>query len=351
VNAAAIFRAIALQAEWGDAMGSPFTGALMRRAARDFESGGIVSAFLHDWPGDPIADALPTRLGGALHAAVLQGRAPALAPEYPASNAAWDVARIWPLALEFFTHERDWVRDFLRSPPQTNETRRSIAFLPAFLELARTGPLHLRELGASAGLNMMWDRFRYETTTWTWGQAGGPLMDTDWRGAAPAALDVSPHIASRESCDQNPLNVQSDADALRLRAFVWADQPKRLERLGAAIALARGAGVGVTRADAGAWLSEKLAGPLPSGTTVIYHSVVWQYFSAETIAAAMQAIHTAAARADESHRLAWLRYETNSVLGLDGPLDGMAVDLQTWPGGERRVLVRTDGHARKVVVV
>jgi hypothetical protein len=350
VSLGEITRAIELQAQWGDAMGSPFTGALMRDAARDCEAGGPVANLLRDWPGDPIADALPTRLGGALHAAVLQGSAPTLAAEYPAARADWDMARVWPLARDFIASERAWVRDFLRSPPQTNETRRCIAFLPGFLELARSAPMHLLELGASAGLNMMWDRFRYETTSWTWGVGDGPLIDTDWEGASPAQLDVTPLVASRAACDQNPLDVRNDEDVLRLRAFVWADQPERLARLEAAIALARDANVVVTRADAGAWLAEKLAPPLPEGTTVIYHSVAWQYFSDETKRAAVEAIENAAARADEKHRLAWLRYEVNAVLGLEGPIDGMAVDLQTWPGGVRRVIARTDGHARKVRV-
>ncbi|MEJ0058353.1 MAG: DUF2332 domain-containing protein [Terricaulis sp.] len=345
----AITRAIELQAQWSVAIGSPFMAALMREASRDCEAGGPVADLLRDWPGDPIADALPTRLGGALHAAVLQGRAPALAAEYPAARADWDVARVWPLARDFIATERVWVRDFLRSPPQTNETRRTIAFLPGFLELARAGPLHLLELGASAGLNTMWDRFRYATASWTWGAGNGPLIDTEWIGAAPTHLDAAPLVASRAACDQNPLDVRSADDVLRLRAFVWADQPERLARLEAAIAVARDADVRVERADAGAWLAEKLAPPLPVGTTVIYHSVAFQYFSAETKRAVRQAIEAAGARADDAHRLAWLRYEVNPVLEIDGPIDGMAVDLQTWPGGARRVIARTDGHARKVI--
>jgi hypothetical protein len=343
-----VVRALQLQAIWGEAIGSPFTGALMRLAAQDVEEGGPTAAVLGDWTGDPLADALAPRFSGALHAAVLQGRAPQLAAEYPAARADWSMQRIWPLALDFLARDRDWVRAFLESPPQTNETRRSIALLPGFLQLARGGPLHLLELGASAGLNQIWDRYRFETESWSWGEDHGVIVRTDWRGPAPDALDAAVRVASRTGCDRAPLDVRNPDHVLRLRAYVWADQAERLSRLDAAIALAREADVRIEAADAGDWLERKLAPALPEGVTIIYHSVVWQYFSEATRAHVRAVIHAAAARADEERRLAWLRLEPNRALGIEGPMEQMATLLLSWPGAERRVLVRTDGHAAKV---
>ncbi|HVY83801.1 MAG TPA: DUF2332 domain-containing protein [Caulobacterales bacterium] len=350
-NAESLKRAFVLQAGWGEAVGSPFTGALMRAAARDFEDGGPTRDIVGDWSGDPIADALPTRFGGALHAAVVLGKDPALAAEYPDMRSDWDMQRVWPLARAFLTRERAWVRDFLRSPPQTNETRRTIALLPGFLAMARFGPLHLLELGASAGLNLMWDRYRYATASWRWGSGEGPLIDTQWYGAPPADLDVEVNVASRAACDRNPLDVRNADHVLRLRAFVWADQPERRERLEKAMALAREADIRVDRDEAGVWLAEKLARPLPRGVTIVYHSVVQQYFNAETNRAVDEAIAKAAAGADEQHRLARLRFEAIPVLGVEGPVELMGVELQYWPDGERRLLSRTDGHATRVAAL
>ena len=104
------------------------------------------------------------------------------------------------------------MREFIRSPPQTNEVRRAIALLPAFLAFAQRcehGELDLLEIGASAGLNLGWDRFHYQTDSWTWGTPGGAEIDTVWHGPPPA-LEVAPRIVTRAGCDQNPLDIRED---------------------------------------------------------------------------------------------------------------------------------------------
>ncbi len=343
-----------LQAKWCDEMGSRFTADLMRAAASDMREGGPIAALIGDWPGNPLADALMMRFAGALHAAALSKRDEKLAALYPANDPDWSMEKIWPVARDFVVREDAWVRDFLKSPPQTNETRRTIAFLPGFLALARETPLHLLEFGASAGLNQSWDGFRYGTASWSWGKAGGPLIDTDWRGPPPADLDVIPVIASRAACDQAPLDVRNPDHVLKLDAYIWADQPQRTTRLHAAIKLARENDVRVERADAAEWLERKLAGPLPEGTTVIYHSVVWQYLTPETRDAITRIVETTAQRADKTHRLAWLQFETARIFGLEGSIDQMALHLRLWPGEaepeQRRIFLRSNGHASWVEV-
>lgn len=345
-----------LQARWCDEMGSRFTADLMRAAANDLRENGPVAALIGDWPGNPLADALMMRFAGALHGAALSKRDDELAALYPDADPNWSMEKIWPVARDFIQREDAWMRDFLTSPPQTNETRRAIAFLPAFLSLAREAPLHMLEIGASAGLNQSWDRFRYETKNWSWGEAGGPqekpMIDTDWRGAPPADLDVKPVIASRAACDQAPLDVRSDADVLKLAAYVWADQPERAKRLHAAILLARENDVRVDRADAADWLARKLSAPLPEGATVIYHSVVWQYMTPETRQAITALVEAAGKRADAKHRLAWVRFETLRLFGLEGQIDHMALERRLWAGvaEDRRIFLRSNGHASWVKV-
>ena len=350
----AVISAFELQAVWCDEMQSPFTAGLMRAAAADMRQGGPVAALIGDWPGNPVADALMMRFAGALHSAALTKRDEKLAALYPDTNRDWRMDAVWPAALDFIKRDEAWVRAFLTSPPQTNETRRAIALLPGFLELARLGPLHLLEIGASAGLNQSWDRFRYETATWSFGEKGGPWIDTDWHGPAPADLDVKPIVASRAACDQNPLDVRNPEHVARLEAYIWADQFDRMTRLHAAIDLARANNIQVERSDAAAWLQRKLEGPLPEGVTVIFHSVVWQYLTRETRDAIIEAITQAAARADEGHRLAWLRYEPLRALGAEGPVEIMGTGLRLWPSAtdasQTRILARGDGHARHVVL-
>lgn len=340
-----VLNAFRLQAGWCADLGSPFMSALMHRMAEDIAQGGPVAALLADWRGDALADAVSLRLAAALHAAVLAGDDEALATAYPKTRDGWDMTTVWPLAKSFLARSAPWVRAFIANAPQTNETRRAIGLLPGFLIAAETGALHILEIGASAGLNQRIDGFRFETARWTYGPAGGPLIDADWRRPQPEGLHRPLTIVSRAGCDVNPLDVHDPAQVLRLKAYIWPDQVDRLQRINRAIDLAQREGVSIEKADAAAFLKSRLAGSLPEGTTVVFHSVVWQYLPEATKKGVQEALERSAATATGAHRLAWLRYEPNPLLGDTEAADGFGVVLTLWPGGAQRRLATTDGHA------
>jgi hypothetical protein len=337
------------QADWCDRLGSLFTASLLRACAQDIEAAGPIAEVMGDraWRRP---DAAPLRLAGALHAAVLTGRDAALAQEYPPARVDWDIACVMEGVRALVARDSAFFRAFLQSPPQTNETRRALALLPAFLSVgAKVQPLHTLELGASAGLNLSWDKFAFRTPNWSWGssQTDAPLIDTEWRGAAPAWLGPL-NVATRAGCDLNPVDVRDGNQRTRLRAYVWPDQPDRMARLDRAAELAIREDVRVARADAGEWLEEKLAGEPPEGATIIYHSIVWQYFAKETRGRARAAIEAAGARAGKKRRVAWVRFEHERVFG--GDEDAYIVDLVEWPGGERRRIATVDPHVRWVEI-
>jgi len=337
------------QAGFCEAFGSPFTARLLEAMARDLAAGGPIAELVGDWSGPPRADAVSLRLAGALHAAALSDRDPALRAAYPAARPEWDAEVVWEAARAFLVREHAWVADFLRFAPQTNETRRSIALLTGFLDLAARFdlPLEVLEIGASAGLNLSWDRFAYRTDSWTWGGPSTVLIETSWKGPPPR-VDVRPRVRRRAACDLNPLDVRNPDERLRLRAYVWADQLDRLARFDAAVDVALANDVRVERADAAVWLEERLSRRPDDALTIVYHSVFFQYPPPATrkrIAAAIE--H---AGRTSSAPLAWLRLEPEAALG--GPHDSLRflVDAVTWPDGSRRVLAETDGHARFVAI-
>ena len=338
------------QAEWCEGLGSPFTAALLRQFASDFEAGGPVAQICADWTGNPRKDALGLRLAGALHHAVLTGTAPELAATYPANVVEWNMQEVWAKARPWLAAHMAHVRDFLKSPPQTNETRRSIALLPGFLELAATYrmPMHLLELGASAGLNQNWDRFTYDGGTWQRPGASNVTISTLWNGPEPAHLDAAPVIASRAACDLNPIDVSDEAAFLRLKSYTWPDQAGRLARLDAAADLARQMGVRVEQADALDWLTRRLASRPSEGLTVVYHSVFLIYPPKDDITRIMRRIEEAGAAATEQAPLAWLCFEPESLFGGDRTSPRMQTRLQVWPGEESRVLNESDGHVTHV---
>ncbi len=342
------------QAVFCRALGSPFMDRLCQAMASDIETGGPVARLTGGWAGDPRRDALSLRIAGYLHHAVLTGAAEELAAAYPDASPGWSMEAVWPLARDWLEATQAEAQAFLASPPQTNETRRAIALLPGFLKAAAAfpGPLHLLELGASAGLNQNWDRFEYRSQGWARPGSSDVLIETVWDGPPPEHLDTAIHIASRAACDQNPIDVRNPSAALRLKAYAWPDQPARLARLDAAIALARETGAAVDKADAADWLRAKLAARPATGLTIIYHSVFLQYPPAGTRAALRTMIGEAGEAATQERPLAWVCFEPGAF--FQGPKTAglntadFIAWFQAWPGGAAQALLRSDGHVTRV---
>ncbi|MEO0883809.1 MAG: DUF2332 family protein [Pseudomonadota bacterium] len=335
------------QAAFCKHLGSPFTAALCELMANDLKAAGPVATLVDDWPTNPLKDALALRLCGALHHAALTDASPELAAAYPKSEAAWDMDTLWPFAQEHLTDAENKVREFLQFPPQTNETRRAIALLPGFLQIAAMfgKPLNLLELGASAGLNQNWEKFNYQTAAWQRSGSSDVIVDTDWRGPAPDALDQDIEIAARAACDQNPLNIHDIDATTRLKSYTWPDQLDRLKRFDAAVSLAREMDTTVEKADAAEWVRRKLGNLPPGQTTIVYHSVFLQYPPRDVIQDIITAIETAGINTTEAAPLAWLCFEPEGLFQAKRAEPRMITRLQTWPGGQTRNLSYSDGHA------
>jgi hypothetical protein len=324
-------------------LGSPFTAMLCTLLAERLSTTTRFGARILGWPGEPVADALPLRAAGALHALARSGTASGLARAYPPHSV--DADALWR-AVDAAAQDHDgFLHDWLDSPPQTNEVARSAAILGGCLAIAaRTGlPLSLLEIGASAGLNLGFEHYRYALGEAAWGGADAAVtIRCDWRGTPPP-LDAPLRVVDRAGCDRQPLDPGSAADRDRLLAYVWADQQERLARTAAALDAARQAPWRIERADAADWLERRLsAPPLPGRARVLFHTIVWQYLPKSVTARVEAAARAAAATASRQAPLAWLRMEP------DGGGPGAALDFRLWPGGEAIRLGRADYHGRWV---
>ena len=338
-----IIASFARQIGWCDSLGSPFTAGLLRLLAADLAAGGPTAALVDHWPGDPVADALPLRLAGALHALVLSGAAPELAATYP-PRAGAGPERLGPVLPGVLAAHHAFIGGFLASPPQTNEVGRSGVLLGGFLRIARdTGlPLALLEIGASAGLNTVWDRFHYRLGEASWGDPASPVhLAPAWEGGLPP-LDAPLRVASRRACDLSPIDLEDSAQRLRLRAYVWADQRERLARLEGAIAVSRAAGQRVERADAAPWVRAHLAEAETGCATILYHSIMWQYMPRETRESIAGTLRERGARATPEAPLAWLRFEPPT------PEARPELRLTLWPGGAEHRLATAQAHGSQV---
>jgi hypothetical protein len=338
---AAVLRNLEAQAAICDALGSPFSAKVCRALAEGLDHSTATGRRALGWPGNATADALALRLLGALHGLVLRGADEGLVAVYPPREVADSRLRD-AITTAIRQHDEGLCRA-LDSVPQTNEVARSAMLLPGFLSIAReTGvPLEIAEIGASAGLNLNFDRFHYRYGTAQWGSSASPVrLAPELRGNVPP-LDGALTVSARSGCDIAPVDLSNDAARLRLRSFIWADQATRLQRLDAATGLAVAAPVTLVQADAADFLLQKLAARSEGSVFVMFHSAVWDYMPHPTRDAIEVAIRQAGTVATERSPLAWL-----SVEPLAAGAPHAVLRLTIWPRGETRQLAACDHHGR-----
>jgi hypothetical protein len=328
------------QAGFCTRLGAPFMALLSETLGKRLDRTTEVGRRILSWPGSPgcFADAVALRLCGGLHFLARGGGAPDLASLYPPASLPEEAA-LWA-ALAPVLNDAG-LPAWLDHAPQTNEVGRSAVLMGGLLVIADRFklPLRLYELGASAGLNLLLDAYGYELGGLAAGDpASGVQLEPAWEGPPPPQAAVT--IAGRRGTDLNPARLPEDGD--RLLAYVWADQPERLQRLEAALAIAAVSPPEVDRAGAAEWLEAQLAlEPEPGVTRVVMHSVAFQYFDADSQNRVTAHIEAAGKRASTTASLAWLRYE-------QGPADGRpSLRLRTWPGGEH-LLAWAHPHGRSV---
>ncbi|MGP4112670.1 DUF2332 domain-containing protein [Streptomyces sp. 4N509B] len=316
------------QAEACGRLGSPLYAALLTRVAQDVRDGGPCGVTLAEYEDATLEDAVPLRLLGAVHALALTGRAPALAAHYPSAGGTAepeDHDAVWSAFREAVAGHREWVARWLRRPPQTNEVGRANLLLAALLHTVPEPqwPVRLLELGASAGLNLRVEQFRYEADGFSWGSPDSPVRLADaWRGGVPgwlregAARHPSLRIVERRGCDVTPIDPLSPDGSLALRAYLWPDQLERTARLEGALRLATK--VPATVETAGA--AEFLAGvELQPGTlTVVWHSVMRQYVPAAEWEGVERELTRLAASAGPDAGFAHASFEPGRVAGASG---------------------------------
>ena len=162
---------------------------------------------------------------------------------------------------------------------QTNEPGRCATLLPALARLPQ--PLALLEVGASAGLCLLPDRYGYD-----YGRArlqpqgpdadGAPVFPCRANDATPLP-DRLPRIAWRAGLDLNPLDVADPDAAAWLQTLVWPGQEARAERLRAAMAVARRDPPRVVRGDLLRDLHALAATAPADATLVVFHTSVLAY--------------------------------------------------------------------------
>jgi hypothetical protein len=307
--------------------------------ADDFEQGGskLYASLARSLADEPVVEVLvgdhepkweaPLRLFGGVHYLELAGM----------------VQHPWAKLRGVLEANRDWLARFVAEQPiQTNEVQRCWGLLPAFLAVADGRQLDLVELGPSGGLNLFWDRYAYRYGEKGWGDpAAGLELSGHAEGGPPGdLLRTVVEVGRRVGIDRRPVDVTTDHGARLLEAFVWADQTDRLERVRRAIEIAREDPPRLLDGDYVEVLPALLAERDLDVLTVVYHSVSTVYLRSDE----RQRLDEILAEEGRRGSLARVSYE----IDRDTPtFHGFALDIETWPGGSRR-LARLDGHANSL---
>jgi len=174
----------------------------------------------------------------AVHYLLMKGDGPELARFYPslADDPEPAAAAGHPFREFVISHEDDIVELGRTRYTQTNECRRCVALLPAIWRSSLPN-FHLVDLGASAGLNLLVDLYRYRWDDIEWGPESPVTLETVLRGSEPEPREI--RVLSRTGLDLNPIDPRDADDRLWLEALIWPEHEVRRHRLRAALDLAR----------------------------------------------------------------------------------------------------------------
>ncbi|MCP5068173.1 MAG: DUF2332 domain-containing protein [bacterium] len=337
--------AFEIQARICAGTGGPFYAQILEHCARELTHGedSPLARLVSDWEGDLARDFLPLRVLAGVHDLVLAGEAPELARHYPSAGGLPEFPSAWTRFNEVLGSHHAKLRPWLDRVPQTNEVQRSVSLLGGFLEIARRfgHPLRTRELGASAGFNLYWDRHHYVLGSHRLGPESAPIeLECQWSGPVPP-LGAPAVVEGRAGCDRSPIDVRNPEQRRGLEAWIWPDHFDRRERMKLAIEMVEREPPRLDTARAGDWIAKELAGGWPEGVTlVVYHSSFWIYLDAEEQQRILEELTRAGAAATTGRPLAWLRAED------DGP--GISLRLTTWPEGRDERLAAIHPHGRTV---
>ena len=231
-------------------------------------------------------------------------------------------------------NEAELAQVMLARLTQTNEPARCATLLPALARLP--GPLALIEVGASAGLTLLFDRYSYDYDGHliAGSDPDAPTLRCAVRGPVPLPARV-PAIAWRAGLDLNPLDVTRDDDVRWLSCLVWPGESDRAERLAAAIASARRDPPPVYRGDLLTDLPALAAQAPADATLVIFHSAVLAYVAPRDRERFAQTVRGLAA--------VWLSNEAPGVVPGLPPAEFREGTFVLGQGG-RTPLAFADGH-------
>ena len=263
---------------------SPLYEHLARFIAKDHE---LLTLAAHCLEGQPP----PNLFFGAVHLLLLQGAVTPLSSFYlDISCASSDPASAYPYFKDFCqSHKKEIIQIISSRLVQTNEVRRCSYLFPAFSWIADAShsPLSLIEIGTSAGLNLLWDKYAYNyhhgNDTLNYGDTDSAVQITSRLAdnIIPPFPSVMPTVSHRVGLDLNIIDLRKEPEALWLRALIWPEHKERFRLLDAASTTLKDAVPKLLSGDAVELLPEVLKSSPSDSATIVFHTHVMNQLSEE----------------------------------------------------------------------
>ncbi len=175
---------------------------------------------------------------------------------------------------------------------QTNEIKRCTALLPAIWQTGLEG-FHLVEIGASAGLNLAMDAYRYRWGEVEWGSPDSPvLLDAGSRGGIVSPRDFE--VRSRTGLDLHPIDLDDPDERDWLVALIWPEHHERRRRLATAFQVVAGMPTEMIAGDATETLPAVLGSIPPEEPVIVMNSMALIQFTPVQREALYRSIEAAA---------------------------------------------------------
>jgi hypothetical protein len=298
-------------------------------------------------PGQPHANIL----FAAVHFLLLRDAQHAVRAFYPNLSKPVPSGDPFPAFRDFcLSHKADLAPILAARVTNTNEVGRSALLYPAFVALAKDAPqpLHLIEIGPSAGLNLYWDRYGYRyTKNGEAVAAGAPgaklVIETPLKGDHVPPLGPTPSVSKRIGLELHPVDLADEDDCDWLKALIWPDHLQRFQRLEQALAANACWSHDIRAGDAVELLPDVLAEiPEKDGTLCVYHTMSIYQFTPEMKCALEDILTIASVRrplfrlslewTDGAYPLALTRYKDGAVTARVLAMGGAQGSWLEWRG-------------------
>ncbi len=312
--------------------GSPVSAQILRAVIDDVAHGGEVASHLPTMPR--FGDLVGLRVMAAVHRLALDRQAPEVALHLPTLGGApprsdKDAAAFRRAVITTLTDHDETLQESLGRTPQTNETGRAALLRCVLSREDSSLPVRLREMGASAGLNLRADHLPGEPSL-----ESGPL----------------PPINDRVGCDLDPVDIGTPEGRALLGSYVWVDDVDRFARLDRAMRVAARVPAEVRRMDARDFVES--IRPEAKATTVLWHSAMWVYLPEGTRSSILASISAIGLLAGADRPFVHASWEWDSRVERT---DSFSLVVRRWDGGpddgRPRLLVEGLSHGTRLAAV